>query len=52
MKTLDQILETLDNLATSWKTLGHPTQAKVQAEAMQELRAALVDKPDQPKRRR
>lgn len=52
MRTLDQLLETLDNLAVSWKTLGHPTQSKVQAEAMQELREALADKTDQPKRRR
>lgn len=52
MKTLDQILETLDNLAASWKTLGHPTQAKVQTEAISDLRSALVDKSDQAKRRR
>lgn len=52
MKTLDQVLETLDNLSESWKTLGHQTQAKVQADAIQELRVLLADKAEQPKRRR
>lgn len=51
MRSLEQLLETLDNLATAWTALGHPTQSRVQAEAMQELRALLADKSDGKRRR-
>lgn len=51
-RTLDELLDVLDNLTESWKTLGHKAQHKVQDEAMAELRAALTDKPEQGKRRR
>lgn len=42
-RTLHELLAVLDNLTESWKTLGHPTQSKVQREAMAELKALLPD---------
>lgn len=41
-RTIPDLLDALDNLAGSWKTMGHPTQAKVQAEALAELRQHLA----------
>lgn len=50
-RSIDEILTTLENLSESWKTLGHPTQAKVQAEALSDLRALLVERTEGKRRR-
>lgn len=47
-RTTDELLTALDNLAESWKTLGHPTQHQVQREIMRELRAKLADNAPRP----
>lgn len=41
MRTVQDLLNVLDNLTASWMTLGYPSQHKVQAEAVAELRQRL-----------
>ncbi len=51
MKTLDEVLATLDNLTESWKQHGHPGKHKVQAEAMNELRQHIAAPSAEPARK-